>query len=63
MRMGWNPEDLIDCWTLVEDTGGWLADRRTRLGFASSVSVSRDCSLCNLSAYHRITIHNCHYGK
>ncbi len=19
MRTGWNPEDLIDCWTLVED--------------------------------------------
>lgn len=28
MRMGWNPEDLIDCWTLVEDTGAWSADRR-----------------------------------
>jgi hypothetical protein len=36
MRTGWNPEDLIDCWTLVEDNWRLVGNKTgaTRLGFS-----------------------------
>ena len=36
MRRGWEPEDVVACWTLVEDDWALVANKTgpTRLGFA-----------------------------